>query len=464
MTIWIPDLTGRKNAKYLQIVDAIGDAIVDGSLPAGAKLPPQRTMAFELEISLNTVSRAYAEAIHRGYLAGEVGRGTYVRSLENRPAPHETSDLVRKIEGPIDFSVNLPARVLDPQPLANALVALSKSDRLPSCMDYQFGEKLVKHQQAAQVWCDQIDLDLPDSRPLLTNGAFHGITIALMSLMQPGDVLLAEALTLAPLKTLAMHLGLKLIAVEIDEEGLCPTSFAQACETSAAKVLYCMPTNHTPTVATMSENRRKEIAGVARKHDVWILEDDVYGFLPERRPPPLANYAPERSIYISSLSKSIALGLRLGVLFAPTKMSDEFAKTMSMTGGSPPPVISEIASSWIEDGTAFDLVRRQRDICRRRVKMAQQKLGAWNLRSSPGCFHVWLSLPQHLSADSFCSAVAELGVKVLPAEIFALETGKRPPAVRLSLGHEASDERFHKGLSDIADVLSNSRFPIDLPV
>src|SRR5690348_17321172 len=80
MTIWLPDLSKRRGPKYLAIADALADDIASGRLKDGDRLPPHRELAFQLGVTVGTISRAYAEAGARGLTGGEVGRGTYVRS------------------------------------------------------------------------------------------------------------------------------------------------------------------------------------------------------------------------------------------------------------------------------------------------------------------------------------------------------------------------------------------------
>ena len=125
MTIWQPSLAGRHGPKYLQIAEAIGEDAAAGRLLSGTRLPPQRELAYLLGVSLQTVSRAYAEAMERGFLKGEVGRGTYVRDGNALTVELPSASLIRSESGPIDFSLNLPA----PSPAAAALEDDVKSDR-----------------------------------------------------------------------------------------------------------------------------------------------------------------------------------------------------------------------------------------------------------------------------------------------------------------------------------------------
>ncbi len=151
---------------------------------------------------------------------------------------------------------------------------------------------------------------------------------AFAGLARPGDPILVEALTYAGVCHVAERLGLRLHGLAIDDEGLLPEALDEAARTGQARLLFVNPTVHNPTTATMSLARREAIAGIARRHDLIVIEDDVYGQLPEDRPPPIAVLAPERTIHISSASKSVAPGLRLRRAAQPRPRS---------TSGSPMP-------------------------------------------------------------------------------------------------------------------------------
>lgn len=87
MTNWLPDITEGDGPIYLRLADSIEGAISDGTLQAGSKLPPQRNLAYDLGVTIGTISRAYALIHERGLVSGEVGRGTYVNERKT-PAPH----------------------------------------------------------------------------------------------------------------------------------------------------------------------------------------------------------------------------------------------------------------------------------------------------------------------------------------------------------------------------------------
>ena len=459
MTIWRPVLEGRSGPKYQLIAQAIGESIADGALKARDRLPTQRDLAYDLGLSLNTVSRAYAEAVRRGFLDGEVGRGTYVRASPPPPVLASPARMTRTAAGPIDFSLNLPAPGEGADALASTLDRLKQGPDLAAFLDYQTDGDLERHARTGASWLARLGLEGRHEDVVLTNGAQHGLMVALLATLRPGDVLLTEAMTYAPIKAMARHLGLRLHAVAMDAGGLRPEALDAACRTTAAKALYCLPTLHTPTTITMTEARRREIAGIARRHDLLIIEDDVFGLLPPDRPPPLARHAPEQTLFVTSVSKSLAPGLRVGYLQAPARLGRSLRATVNLSCWMPPTLMAEIASRWIEDGTADRLNEFQRSEAQARQGLARRILASHGAQADPSGLHLWLPLPTQWRADAFRVEAEKRGVKVLAGETFVVEQADVPQAVRLCLSHEATRERLAQGLEVVAGLLGETSDP-----
>ncbi|WP_155005868.1 PLP-dependent aminotransferase family protein [Pelobacter seleniigenes] len=453
MAIWIPDLGGRKGPKYSQLVEAITDEIKSGTLAPGTRLPPHRRLAYALGISPNTTNRAYAECVSRGLLQGEIGRGTFVRMPQDRSNRELSANLHRTNEGPVDFCHNLPFPGTAAKFLSQTLAELSGQPGLQAFLDYQTNHEYAHHLAAGAQWLRQMEVNAAPNEIVLTCGAQHGILATLMALTEPGNVLLTEELSYAPVFNMAEHLGLKLHSVAMDRDGLLPEALEEACDRRAARVLYLMPTIQTPTTVTMSEGRRNALIEVARKHQLLLIEDDVYGPLRLQSPPPLALLAPERTIYISSCSKCLSPGLRVAFLRAPAALATAIRRAVTLSCWMPPPLMAEIAARWISDGTADLLTQAQRSEANVRQALAQKLLGGFKLQADSHGFHVWLQLPEHWQADLFCSEAARTGVLLTPGTAFCVAQRLQPQAVRISLSHEADRERVAMGLKKLAELL-----------
>jgi len=456
MTIWVPDIASRPGPKYRVIADSIDEAVADGTLGEGARLPPQRDLAYALGVSLNTVTRAYGEAMRRGVVDGEIGRGTFVRGRERADSGVWSQHLVRPEDGPVDFRLNLPAIGRGARALAATLAELGNDPSLERFLDYEADGGISGHAEAGAGWIGRLGWDVAARDVMVTTGAQHGVLVSLMAATRPGDTLLAEELSYAPLKQMAHFLGLKLHPVGLDEQGLRPDKLDAACRQSAAKALYCLPTLQTPTTATMPEDRRREICRIAGRHDLTIIEDDVFGFLPDERPPPLASFARERSLFVTGVSKSLAPGLRVGYVRAPERYRASVCNAVAMSCWMPPPLMAEIATRWINSGVADRLNGLQRREAQARQKLAARTLRGFSFQAHASGLNIWLQLPEPWRADAFQKAAEARGVLLLTGENFAIGQTNAPQAVRLCLGYETSRERVAAGLEVVAGLLENA--------
>jgi DNA-binding transcriptional MocR family regulator len=458
MAIWTPRIDGRQGPLYRRIVDALAEAIAGGALGPGTRLPPHRELAFALGVSANTTARAYAEAEARALVRGEVGRGTFVRPPppgEPPPgaAPAAPADLRRPPSGPVDLSRNLPWPGAAAGILAKTLTALGRSPALSALADYQTEADLHRHAAAGVDWLDRCGVAATAEEVIVTNGAQHGVFCALMAVTRPGDLLLVEDLTYAPIKAMAERLGLSVRSVSMDEGGLCPDAFDRLCRSHAATALYVTPTLHTPTTITLDGDRRAAVAAVARHHGVLVIEDDVFGRLKPDAPPPIAARAPDCTLYVTSTSKCLAPGLRVGFVRAPAAWAPALRDAVNLTCWMTPPLMAEVAATWIAEGTAERLTESQRGEAARRQDMARAVFAGHSFRADRFGLHLWLALPSDWPADTFRAEAERRGVKVVEGAAFAVDKGLRPKAVRLCLSHEADAARLRHGLETLADIL-----------
>ncbi len=453
MAIWIPDLSGRRGPKYLQIVEAMAEDIAKEHLAAGTRLPPHRELAYQLGLSPNTTSRAYAEGVKRALLRGEVGRGTFVRSAEPGLAAEEQTTLRRALSGPIDLSRNLPLPGFAEPHIRRVLAEISTSSDLPALVDYQTDDDLAHHIKAAKIWLSACGVKARPAEIIATQGGQHGLLCALMALMRPGDLLLTEPLTYTPVLVMAERLGLRTATVTMDGEGIVPEAFAEACVRANPKALYLTPTLQAPTTATLSDLRRDAIARIAQRHDVILIEDDVFGPLKADRPAPLATLAPEHTVYVTSLSKTVAPGLRVGFLRVPPCIAPALRHAINLSIWMAPPMTLEVATRLILDGTAARLTVQQRTAAEHRQTLARNVLDCVTIAADPCGFHLWISLPRGWRADSFRVQCAKLGVLVSEGRNFAARASDAPEAIRVCLSHEICETRLEQGLQTLANLL-----------
>jgi len=450
MTIYLPDIERRPGPKYRAIAEAIADDIAAGRLAPDSRLPPQRDMAWQLGVTVGTVGRAYAEVAERGLVHGEVGRGTFVSAP---PAP--TPDAGRAAgPGFIDLTRNAPT--LGPQgpALQAALARLAAAPVDMALLDYQDTSGPAAHRHMCSDWLTRRGLSVPAEQIMVCGGAQHGLALALSALSRPGDAVLTEALCYAQFRDLVRVSGRDCVAVALDDDGMQPDALEAAAQRSGARICYVVPTLQNPTNAVMSAERRQAIVEVARRNHLLIIEDDVYGYLIEDAPPPLAVLAPERTIHVTSLSKALAPGLRFGCIAAPLAQMPPLVEAQRVTHVAQPMLMGTLAQIWFEDGSAKRLLNWQRSEARARHDMAVERLAAYRFRAHPASFHLLLETPPPWNGDSLAAAMRRAGVAVLPASLFATGPDEGENAVRLSLSQPHRRRDLATALDLLCEVLT----------
>ncbi|MDB5438557.1 MAG: PLP-dependent aminotransferase family protein, partial [Caulobacteraceae bacterium] len=298
---WKPDLDKETGALPDRIIAALRRDVAGGVLAPGTRLPPQRDLAYTIGVSLGVVSKAYAEAARRGLISGEVGRGTYV--LAPPTASTHFTLALGPAEGRIDLARNEPPLAPSQARLGAALKAIGERSDLSGFADYPPPTGRQEHRILASQWLASINgHELAPDQLALTLGAQHAIHIALQVLLAPGETLLTEAGTFHGVRLAASQAGIRLCGLEMDGEGVTPEALDRAAASGAGRVAYLIPTLQNPTGRSLSPSRRAEIAEIARKRDLVLIEDDIYAAYAGARlgeaPRPLAAYCPERVFYI----------------------------------------------------------------------------------------------------------------------------------------------------------------------
>ncbi|WP_322103092.1 PLP-dependent aminotransferase family protein [Paraburkholderia sp. J41] len=473
MNGWLPTLSRSSDPKYRAIADAYAQAINGGQMLPGEKLPAHRLLARKLNVTTGTVSRAYGELERCGMVVARVGDGTYVAEPDAdgtrlprlaRPEPERAASLPAASPGAsalaamrhVDLGQNVPMPTDEAALLAQTLRNLSADERLAGeLLLYQPEGGRRSHREAGARWLARMGCAVPAERVLVTQGAQHGLACVLRAVLRPGDTIFAEALSYPGIVALARQLRLNLVGVEIDDEGIVPAALERACDVLAPRALFCVPTLHNPTTATLSEARRAAVAEIAVRHNLVVIEDLVPAALLGAPPAPLAARLPEHGIVISSLSKAVAPGLRIGYVQAPQDWVGKILAVIRSDCWMTSPLAAEIAARWIVDGEIDRLIEQQRAQVRVRQAIAAEVLAGWMYRTDPASPHLWLPLAEPWRAAEFSAALRQAGVLVKTADSFVIGRGSAPHAVRLSLGGARTHDALREGLEVLARTLRN---------
>ena len=418
-------------ARYKSLVDTFAEAIRSGQLLPGTRLPTHRQLAAEHGLALVTASPVYSELEAMGLVSGETGRGTFVREIALPPG--QGSGQMAVGAGLLDLNFNYPSLPGQAELLRTALRQLALSGDLEALLRYQPHAGRVHERAAVARHLLNRGLTVPAEQVLVVSGAQHGLAVSMMTLLKPGDVVAVDALTYSGFKVLAETLHLELVAVPVTPCGPDLDHLHSLCRQRPVRAVYSMPTLHNPLGWVMSLAQRERLVAIARQHNLMIIEDGAYAFLAEEAPPPLATLAPERTVYIGGLSKSVATGLRVGFIAAPMAWVSGLERTIMATTWNVPGVMSAIAVGWLEDGTVAQLEAQKRADAQARQALAAQVLRGVKTISHPSSYFLWLPLAEDARADQVAMTLQRAGISVSTAEPFAV-SAQVPHALRLALG------------------------------
>ncbi len=417
MTNWLPTLAPGVGPLYLRLADQIESDIVSGTLPAGSKLPPQRNLAFDIGVTIGTVGRAYKLVRERGLVSGEVGRGTYVlgqAQAETGATPSFPNVFAGTRSHPAPDKLRMDSTAAPDIGQAEAIEALTASiaaRHRDECLDYvrtpspdwlEAGSRWL----ACGGWKPETSCIVP------TLGAHAAILAVIAAVTAPGDRVAFENLTFSSVARSATLIGRRPVAVETDTGGIVPEDFDRLCAQQHPKVVFLMPCLQNPTLTTLSAERRVEIVEIARRHNVWLIEDAIYGALLRERTRPIAALAPERTFHIGGLSKSVAAGIRAGWIACPAHFAPRVFMAYKMLTGGKPFVMPELAAQLVLSGAAHDILEKVRGEIETRHAMTKASFAGTDYVSHPNAPFIWLKLPDPWLSGIFKHAVANEGVLI----------------------------------------------------
>ncbi len=418
-------------ARYKDVVDALAADIRSGKIPPGTRLPTHRELAARQGLALVTATRVYAELAAMGLVSGEAGRGTFVR--EPTLSPRDDIERRALADDVVDLNFNYPSLPEQGDLLRSALRALASSGDLESLLRYQSHGGRPHERASVALHLEQRGLTVPADQVLIVSGAQHGLAIAALAMLKPGDVVAVDALTYPGFKVLAQVHGLELMPLPAATDGPDLDALAKLCVTRRVRAVYTMPTLHNPLGWVTPQRSRQRLVAIAREHKLLIIEDAAYAYLVDQPPPPLAALAPESTIYVSGLSKNVATGLRFGFVSAPKPFIEALTRAIRATTWNTPALMTAIATGWLNDDTVTRLEAQKRSDAQRRQAIAREVLDGLEIVGHPSSYFLWLPLPGEARADRVAVALMRESVSVSAAEPFA--TTKHPPhAIRLALG------------------------------
>ena len=454
-----PDSSGSEPI-YLQLAATLSNAIRQGRIAIGARLPSERLYAEALGVSRTTITAAYQELRAMGLLRGYVGRGAIVIADDPDRSPAEavpwsqlTSPFARRHRPPglgnnsnlISFgdgwlhSSLIPRAALaacaakvvqdDSQALTNAAPLLG----LPALHD-----ALIDTLRASGVKTSPGEI-------LITGGAQQGLNVIARALLSPGDTVVCESPTWHGAIRAFRAAGAEVAGVAMDHEGVDPDALEDSIARLRPKFVYLIPTFHCPTGRLMGLQRRRRVLEICARFRTPIVESHVYGDLAfgDRQPSLKSLDSTGLVIHQGSASKTISAALRLGWLIAPSPVMDVLATAKASIDLSTPALTQAVLAEFLSSGAYARHQPKSREALRARRDTLIAALAAHcpDLRytAPQGGLYLWAQLPKPLLAHDVEAAAAAEGVSIRGGNAFL--TDEAPSShIRLCFAAPAEDQ------------------------
>lgn len=459
---------------FVAIADALVAAIKAGRLSAGSRLPGTRSLAATLGVHRNTVVAAYAELTAQGWVYGSQARGTFVTTapILADAAPAGTTSAARaRFRVADDDAVRTAARPLETDgstPQSREHPALILSGGIPDLrhvpraalarayrrallsrkevLDYGDARGVLRLREALAAML-RATRGMPCSSEdvIVTRGSQQGLALAARVLVRPGDTIAVEELGYPPAWQIFRREGATLLPIPVDKSGVDVDALADTLKRRRVRAVYLTPHHQYPTLATLSGPRRRQLLALCQRHGVAIVEDDYdHEFHYASRPVlPLAAADPGQVIYIGTLSKIVAPGIRLGYIVAPRDVLRTMAAERMLLDRQGDAAVETAVAELFEDGEIQRHARRMRRLYVARrdalVRLLRTRFAeAVEFDVPDGGMSLWVQLRGRRSAERIAAHAARQGIWVGPGRYFSL-AGHALPYLRI--GYAGWSER-----------------------
>ena len=460
---------GAASPLYLQLQRTLRSLIQQGEWPLGMRIPAVHELAERFQVHRLTVLKALAGLKRTGWVRTVQGRGSYVADrLPEAMAvfpmpdfPYEGSALrVREDElGPwlgetleraldrklVSFSAAFPPQDLLPcDALRRTYVAMMK-ELGPDAWEYAPLAGHPSYLRAVSDWLASEGEPLPEGWGIrAVQGAQAGMALVVETMTVPGDRILVESPCYLGILALIRATGREAVPVPVDGSGMNPDRLASALQKGDAKLLMTIANFHNPTGDTYTRARRERILALTRAHGVPLVEDDTYGDLrfhgkrvPSFRMLPGADHV----LHIGSFAKSLAPGLRLGYIVAPELILKRISPMQEVHNIAVPTLSQTVVARLLENGEFKRHLGRLRRALRERRDAMLEALHAHFPRNAEitepkGGMHLWVVLPEELSALELLKSAISHGYGFAPGPLFFAD-GRGTNCLRLNFStHE----------------------------
>lgn len=433
-------------------------AIEQDMLPAGTRLRSVRDTARKEGLGVNTVVEAYNRLVARGHLESRPGSGFYVREVSRiwtaAPAPHVTAavDVVSLLREQLEQHYEV--RVGDGRPPASWMEGSELGSHLRraraeglSAIEHGYGtpwgyqplrETVVRllNERSIQVHTRQV---------LLTQGANHALDLIIRHLLEPGDRVLVDAPGYYPLFGKLKLSKVQMLGVPRLPDGPDLETLHALLKAHRPKVFFTQSLAHNPTGGSISLPKAHKLLQLAAEFDCLVVEDDPFAdLLPAAAPRLAALDQLERVLYVSSFSKTLSAGLRVGYIAGAPERISALCDLKMVTVVSTSDFVERVVHQLISAG------QYRRHIARLKARLSEvhvpaakalERAGVKVHPGDPNGYYLWVELPRSTEEFELVRRAASQEIFLAPGSVFYPDRQGPYPAIRVNVAY-ASDPRF----------------------
>jgi len=449
---WKPVIIAVHKPFYIALAEKLESDIENGVLLPGTTLPPQRELAYFLDVNVSTISRAFKICTQKGLLSGTVGRGTVV----SYDAMTNLSLIPKQTTFPLIEMGSMIPEENKYDEITYVIKEMLKEADFGKLFGYGTFMQTNWQKEAAAKFLMYMGCDTEAKHILTAQGGQNAIVTILAGLFSSGDKIGTDPLTYPGLKSAAHLLGIQLVPIRHYENEMSEEALISACENEQIKGIYIIPEYQNPTTHCMSESCKKMIARVAKEKNIIVIEDGIHSLLNTPSRSTVASYAPEQTLYIASLSKVVSPGLRLAYIVTPLKYQSSLSNALYSLNITISPFLLELSSRLIASGKALKLVKERQILAKECNQIVNKILVGFDVCGEDSSTFRWLILPEGIDAKNIEKEAFKRGVQVYSSERFAVGTEKPISAIRLAITASSTLENLEKGLVILRELLQKS--------
>ncbi len=456
-----PAIAAAGRAKYQGLARGLRAAIAGKLLKSGDKLPAVRELAWRVGVTPNTVARAYTILTEEGLLTAGVGRGTFVAE---GPA---TLPVARPILPDVALSTPDWPAVADLRSpklpdlgqgglLRAGLVAVAQTAPVEHLLRYPSRLTDASAREAFRHWMGSAPIGpFSEEDVVVAHGGQSAIVMVLQCLLEGGEpVILTDELTYSGYRRAAELLRARTVSVPWDEHGPDPKALERLALQHKAQVFCTSAEVCNPTAMSTSPQRRLEIAEVARRNGIHVLDDDCYRTGPHRGESYRA-LLPDLGWYVTSPSKSITPALRIGFALAPEGWGHSLARAALHNSFGVARMVTDLFASVVNDPALPAIAEAIRARINDDLRIALNHLGGHSVNWLPDVPFLWVELPRGWRVHSFCREAESAGVVLKSADEFSPRDGRAIHAVRIAINGQIAPGRFEEAMATLRRLLDS---------